>query len=602
MNKSRSHNVGLRGLLSLPRRLEEVNAKLDQINAKIAKSSMTSDEGNLPSQSFGATPGEVYAGYSDADMWVFDPFADLSPNPEAGFVTDWLGTRTRTTSLWGWAREYDGQTTPSPVPHDLYEAVEWVGMLKSVVRAPGPRFTMMELGAGFGPWLGAASTAARHLGLTDQFLLGVEADPGRFDMMRQHLIDNGHDPEQHRLICGAVGDKPGKARWPHIGDPADATGARPVTESSTGLDKDDNAYMGGAVETHFIEVEIHPFSGLLKEQPVWDLVHIDVQGWETKICEDAIALLNERVRWLNIGTHSRVIDGDLIRLFHDAGWVLENEKPTRFTYKPEQQSIDMMTEVDGCQVWRNPRLVPDVATATLSKNAHIDVPAPVTIAADPEPAITPQQSPDWDTGAFKAALPLRPEHTAGAKLFADRNSALDMLPKNGRIAEVGVALGDFSQSMLDTLTPTRFDAFDIFTLHNETAFWGKTSAEWLDNLTHLAFYERRFSTEIADGKMGVFEGDSSTLLSTMPDEHYDMIYIDGDHSYQGALLDAEAAARKIKKDGILVFNDYVMADFATGAPYGVVNVVNEFCVNRGWKIVYLALQPGMFCDVGLKRI
>lgn len=207
----------------------------------------------------------------------------------------------------------------------------------------------------------------------------------------------------------------------------------------------------------------------------------------------------------------------------------------------------------------------------------------------------------WNADSFRIAPPLRPEHTEGARLFADRDDALQMLPTNGRIAEVGVALGNFSRLMLDRLVPTRFDAFDIFRMHHEKEFWGKTSAEWLDNLPHQEFYERRFAKEIAEQVMHVHAGDSSIRLAEMPDGVFDMIYIDGDHSYEGALRDALVAERKIKTDGILVFNDYVMADFITGSPYGVVPVVNEMCVNKGFRVIYMALQGSMFCDIALRK-
>jgi FkbM family methyltransferase len=301
-----------------------------------------------------ATAGEIYAGYSDEDMWVFDVFADAAPAGEPGFVTDFIGTRTRTTSLWDEVRHLDGQVMERPVPHDLFEAIEWVGLLKAVATAGDERFTMMELGAGLGPWLSAAAVAARHRGIRDLRLLGVEADPGRFELMRQQFVDNDLDPDDHRLICAAVGVEPGSARWPRIADPANASGARPVRESGGVLDQADADYMQGAV-AEYIDVTIVPFADLLEREGLWDLVHVDVQGWEATLCRACIDLLTARVRWMVVGTHSRAIDGQVIEILLDAGWILENEKPTRFRFDPSIPSLDQMTEVDGVQVWRNPR-------------------------------------------------------------------------------------------------------------------------------------------------------------------------------------------------------------------------------------------------------
>jgi len=302
-----------------------------------------------------ATPGETYAGYSPADLWVFDLFSHARPQPTPGFVTDFLGTRTRTSSLWDTVRHFDGQVMGRPVPHDLFEAVEWIGLLKAVVSARNGRFAAMELGAGWGPWLVAGARAAQLRGIQDLRLLGVEADPGRFALMGQHFVDNGLDPEAHSLICAAVGVEKGHARWPRIADPANAGGARPVREANGKLDRGDEAYMQGAMED-CIDVDIVPLRDLLSHEPVWDLVHIDVQGWEAKLCAGCVEPLNTRVRWLVVGTHSRLIDGEVVAILHGAGWVLENEKPTRFHFDAAQSSLELMTEVDGVQVWRNPRL------------------------------------------------------------------------------------------------------------------------------------------------------------------------------------------------------------------------------------------------------
>ncbi len=301
-----------------------------------------------------ATPGEIYAGYSDADILVFDSFRHARPQPTPGFVTDFLGSRTRTSSLWDTVRPLDGQVMGRPVPYDLFEAIEWIGLLKAVASGRDGRFAMMELGAGYGPWLVAGARAARLRELGDVRLLGVEADPGRYALMRQHFLDNDLDPEAHTLICAAVGVEEGHARWPRIVDPANSAGARPVREAQGGLDRKDELYMQGAMQD-FIEVDIVPMGDLLSRQPVWDLVHIDVQGWEAKLCAGCVELLNARVRWLVIGTHSRLIDGEVMEILHGAGWVLENEKPTRFQFDTAKP-LDLMTEVDGVQVWRNPRL------------------------------------------------------------------------------------------------------------------------------------------------------------------------------------------------------------------------------------------------------
>ena len=172
--------------------------------------------------------------------------------------------------------------------------------------------------------------------------------PGCFASERAHIADNGFDPEAQTLVHGAVGPEPGAAKFPRLPDPANDFGSRPI-EAAEG----DYA---GREFAETIEVEVLGIADLLQREPLWDLVHIDVQGGETALCERAIDLLAERARWVIIGTHSRKIDGDLVDMFTRHGWKLEHEKPSRFIFRPAMPTLDAMTTHDGTQVWRNPRI------------------------------------------------------------------------------------------------------------------------------------------------------------------------------------------------------------------------------------------------------
>jgi hypothetical protein len=86
-----------------------------------------------------------------------------------------------------------------------------------------------------------------------------------------------------------------------------------------------------------------------------------------------------------------------------------------------------------------------------------------------------------------AIPPLLQEQVDRAVLYADRVRALEVLPRGGVVAEIGVALGDFSQAMLTYLAPCRFDAFDLFKLHEAQSFWGRSSADWFGGLSRTSF-------------------------------------------------------------------------------------------------------------------
>jgi FkbM family methyltransferase len=300
-----------------------------------------------------------YRGYSDRDLSVFEEFPPVPSEPQTGFIVDFLGVRTRTAHATAFT-SLDGRVFGTPVPVcDWFhaETIEYVGLLKSVLTAR-ERYVALELGAGWGPWLISGATAARRRGITDIRLHGLEGDPVHFASMQTHFRDNGFDPDLHRLDNAAVGVKSGWATWPKLANSSSDFAMRPLAcsgeDGSIASNWKDPDYRG-AIYDEYIDVEMLSFRSVLEREPLWDLVHIDVQGSESELCSASAELLNQRVRWLVIGMHSRKIDGDLIELFFRHGWVLENEKPTRFDYNSSMASLEAMTVIDGTQVWRNPR-------------------------------------------------------------------------------------------------------------------------------------------------------------------------------------------------------------------------------------------------------
>jgi FkbM family methyltransferase len=297
---------------------------------------------------------QSYPGYTQDDLSILEFFKNPQAIAQSGFVVDFMGGRIRTSSLWQGARALDGQLLAIPVPADFHaEAIEWIGLLKSVKSAQG-EFVAMELGAGFGPWVVAGGIAAKRVGISNIRLCAVEGDSVHFRFLKQHFQDNGFIPDQHRLIEAAVGISAGLARWPVLSEleARETWGSRPIDGSSQDIAVTD--YVGNKHE-NTTAIQVVSFNDLLQLEHKWNLVHIDVQGHEFEICNSALIDLTKRVQWIIIGTHSRKIEGDLLALFLGAGWVLEHEKPAKFTYRSNTPTLEAMTTLDGTQVWRNPK-------------------------------------------------------------------------------------------------------------------------------------------------------------------------------------------------------------------------------------------------------
>jgi hypothetical protein len=197
---------------------------------------------------------------------------------------------------------------------------------------------------------------------------------------------------------------------------------------------------------------------------------------------------------------------------------------------------------------------------------------------------------------------LTSQHVRNARLFCDRAEmllALEVTP-GAIIGEVGVALGGFSAFLLEYLKPAEFVAFDLFNLHTLPELWEQQTSVLFEGRTHLEYYRDRFAG--AASRVVIEEGCSHETLKRYADGHFDILYIDASHTYQDVKADAAIAKHKIKENGLLVFNDYIMWDHLSGGAYGVVPAVNELLVQENWEVVGFALQQHMFCDIAIRRL
>ncbi len=172
-------------------------------------------------------------------------------------------------------------------------------------------------------------------------------------------------------------------------------------------------------------------------------------------------------------------------------------------------------------------------------------------------------------------------HLCHSRLLPKRSDILPFMPKGGVCAEVGTQTGGFAKHIFSVLKPQLLHIFDLdFSL----------------------FDHAHFRQPVEQGLVQLHQGDSSTLLGALPDQSFDFIYIDGDHSYAGVTRDLAQAARKIKDDGWIVCNDYTVYSPLEKCKYGVYRAVNELCLRDNYEILYFALHPWGYHDVALRRI
>lgn len=275
---------------------------------------------------------------------IVNAFAPFKPHePKDGSFRDFVGTSTSVRYLPNNIKYLSGHVFSS-IAHSFHGTAEWVGTLRSVLDA-GDSFTVIELGAGWAPWLASAGAAARMRGIDDLRLIGVEASTEHFGYMVEHLKVNGFAPDICDLHHAAAAPEDGWADFPKLHVANEDFGASAVFEESERT--------AAATRGDLERVKAISLASLLAGHERVDLIHIDIQGHEEGVLRAALPQLEEKVRRLVIGTHSRSIEGHLIDMLSPRGWVCEYEQPCILaTFGDEVLHLTG----DGEQIWSNPRV------------------------------------------------------------------------------------------------------------------------------------------------------------------------------------------------------------------------------------------------------
>ena len=302
---------------------------------------------------------DFFGGWRPEDAALFRAHTPASVAPASGMVVDFLGVRTRI-DLVPWATAHDGRRIAAPpIPNDSIraEAIEFFALLSAIEAARSDRFVLVEVGAAYAPWICAAGVVARRRGMSQIRLVAVEASPTLAALMPVHLADNGlsailgqtatTNDTTITLVQGAVWTEDTTLYFPKTQDNGDNGGQ--ATDSAVSVD-----YIGRTVES--LPVQAWTLARLIDGIDVVDLLHVDIQGSEAMVIPANVELLRTRVKRLFVGTHSRWIEGLVMKTMYEAGWVLERERPCQFTYIAQKPSLEGMTTRDGGQVWMNPAL------------------------------------------------------------------------------------------------------------------------------------------------------------------------------------------------------------------------------------------------------
>jgi lipopolysaccharide biosynthesis glycosyltransferase len=155
---------------------------------------------------------------------------------------------------------------------------------------------------------------------------------------------------------------------------------------------------------------------------------------------------------------------------------------------------------------------------------------------------------------------------------------------NPKILEIGVFKGDFLEYLVKECNIGSVDCVDLFE--------GITCSGDADGNNVIYYDVGKSYLELSEKYKDVLnirlhKSNSITFLQNQEDNKYDIIYIDGDHSYNGVKNDLTNAYNKIQNGGYIMGHDYEMNMKKAKNIYdfGVKKAVDEFCINYKQTII-----------------
>lgn len=161
-------------------------------------------------------------------------------------------------------------------------------------------------------------------------------------------------------------------------------------------------------------------------------------------------------------------------------------------------------------------------------------------------------------------------------------SLLNEYVPNGVGCEIGVLRGEFTKFLLENWTCKHMylvDLWEEYDGYDEKFHNHNLNYEIMER--NLKPYKHRIT---------VCKGYSDKVVSQFPNNMFDFVYVDANHSYEGCKSDINLYWDKLKSGGLLMGDDYHLNDVETlnfnnvQSVFGVTKAVKEFAKEK--KLIY----------------
>lgn len=179
----------------------------------------------------------------------------------------------------------------------------------------------------------------------------------------------------------------------------------------------------------------------------------------------------------------------------------------------------------------------------------------------------------------------------------DRNllgQYLNNLKLNGFGIEIGVQRGHYSMQVLSKWNGKKWYMLDAWEHQDETVYIDKANVNDDEQLKIMKEAEKNVSKFKNRYELIKGYSNNTNILNKFSDNFFDCIYIDADHSYEGAKRDIELWYPKLKTGGVFCGHDYMdgnfKGEFGIVGLFGVKTAVDEFSKKINKKI-YSTNEP-----------
>jgi len=153
------------------------------------------------------------------------------------------------------------------------------------------------------------------------------------------------------------------------------------------------------------------------------------------------------------------------------------------------------------------------------------------------------------------------------------------------ICELGVRDGENFELLIEHKPQEAF-AVDVWKndgtySHNDLGF----------SQTELDSQYQNFAQNMTDHNfVKIYREYTSDAVRHFPDEYFDFIYIDADHSYEGCLRDLMDWYPKLKKGKFLAGHDFIAGVIkVSGVRFGVIEALNHFAKDNNLTVYKMRL-------------